>query len=195
MTTVRFEGLAPLNSSVNIPNGYAGFQWLNFGAMGKEQAQGTLPITNGYLNAIQKKGVGFMHDFGSGQVSCLIQPSDLISTMSLKSGIFAAAWNNDETMFVRGWVDGNMVVEKQYLLGQEAQLIEFGRKFAHVDYVTFTSQGGVDATPDDFVTGAQIAVENLQIVIDGAGRGGHAHDAVALQMDTPLDHWPDVPFA
>jgi hypothetical protein len=200
MGAIKFEHIAPYESSVNIPLGYAGMNWSNFGAMGRGQAEGTLPITNGYLNAMDRDGVGFIADFGSGTVVGQIAASDGVSKVSLKGGTFAAAWNNNEKLTVRAWIGSDVVGEKSFKIGQTPVTVDFNGNFRHVDYITFVSKGGTDATPDDFASGGFVAVENLQIAVDGAR---HMNDAPStheahLHRGVWHDHWqdlwPDVPF-
>lgn len=168
MATVDFEGLHPAGVfSASIPAGYAGFNWTNCGSVGFKYLDANFNA-DGYHNVINNKICGIALDPGSGFVNSTIAAASVghEQTFSLKSGVFAAAFNQDETVTFQSFAGGNFVGQKVVVLDQTAVTINFGAKFKHIDTVVILSDGGTDANPADGGTGADIAMDDLRVTFD-----------------------------
>ncbi len=149
---VRFEGVdTGGGGGTELPSGYQGFIWNNFGAIESAEAQpsGFIPVSgsaNGFLYptteaSIMRAGGG---DF------------------AFKSGIFAGAYQDGITIFAIGVQDGVTVATKTFTVDYGVnQKIRFGRDFRDVDFVLFRPQGGTDADPGDAGSGRWISVDDF----------------------------------
>jgi hypothetical protein len=171
MATTDFEGLvAPNGSSDTIPFGYDGFDWYGFGVLGKKYLDNTIVgVDDGYHHVIANKTVGFTQLDEDGNVdSTLILPGPG-QTFTIKSGTFAAAWNTGETVTFHAFGSAGEFT-KVVVLNQTATDIHFGKHFKHIIGLVITSEGGTDANAGDGGAGANIAMDNLKLIIDTAAQ-------------------------
>lgn len=190
MAKVGFEGVVPSDGFGPVPNGYAGFNWSEFGALGQKfTAPFDMP---GYDNVRSGKVVGFAGHDGGGDVHSSITAAGVGQTFTIKSGTFAAAWNEGESVTftaykANGHVKGSITV----VMDQTAQVVDFDSNFKHIASFAITSSGGTDANEMDSGAGTFLAVDNLQMVLDPLERPApHVDTALmAHHMAETMNAW------
>ena len=189
-TNVGFEGLTkPGVFKATIPAGYAGFNWTNCGTIGMKYADLNFH-DDGYHHVIHQKICGIALDNGGGVVNSRIDDANVAAheTLSLESGIFAAAFNTGEHVTFQAFLGGVFVGQKVVVMDQTAQTIHFGKNFQHIDSVHILSDGGTDANPDDGGTGADIAMDNLKVMFDPIPTSVHTDPAMTAHEYGVMHH-------
>jgi hypothetical protein len=128
VTTIDFEGLAPQDDYVSIPDGYKNLQWSpqSYAADDGFDA-GT------YMTALTSgQGTGWIYpDLGNGFWSTE-------SDFDLVSGFFAShGYDAAQTVVVQGWDDGEVVATRTLNLTRTAEYVELGDAFRSIDAVKF----------------------------------------------------------
>lgn len=158
---IGFEGVAATGTDTFISNGYAGFNWDNFGAIDQDD----LP-TSGY-DPHSGRAAGFNEYANDATISSA-------DTFAFKQGDFSAAWNDGLTITVDGYRNGVLVAEESFVVNFGENLLHvFGRDFRRVDTVTFSSSGGVDHDANDYGTGTHISMDDLLFKV---------HSTTALEL-------------
>jgi hypothetical protein len=139
----------------SIPDGYDGFHWHGMGV-----SSGTQTPTSGYAHVSNAGSmVGFTYSGDNvGAPGWFSSDRDF----DLKSGTFAAAWNNGLHVKIVGFDDGVKVAVLKTVLDTTATEITFDSSFDSIDKVRFSTHGGVDANPEDG-QGAHLALEDLVV--------------------------------
>jgi hypothetical protein len=184
MTNVGFEGLVGPDDFGTVPNGYAGLEWTNFGVLGKGLIHDAYPH-GGYRNVVHQQAVAYLYPPEGTDCDSAISLTD--GTFTLKSGIFAAAWNEGEEVTFKAYLDGVLVGRKTVVLDETAIQISFGAKFAHIDAVRIQSSGGTVVDPEEG-SGAYLAADNLKLLLDTL-------PAPPETDQSPRAHWSDWPLA
>lgn len=135
-TTIDFNEVTT-QSVAQIPNGFAGFDWMNFYAA-SPSLLGYPYNASGYQNGLicgQYVGVN-----GYANPSELLTPggSDAISDLR---GYFTAAWTSDDQLTIEGLVNGNVVQSFDYGLSEtQPQLlrVQFSQGVSAVEFTTFS---------------------------------------------------------
>jgi len=148
---ITFDDLADTSTGLNVPNGYQGLIWNNFGYLNA--------LTNnfnpsGYSYAvISSNNVAFNWSGSPAYIRSPLLPFDLVSAY------LTAAWRDGLQLQVEGYVGPYLAYSNVYTLSATAPtLIEFN--YLGVDQVVFSSAGG---TPQ-WGNGENFAMDNLTIV-------------------------------
>jgi hypothetical protein len=172
MAKINFDGIDTPGDGDGtfIPNGYAGMNWDNFGAL--DPTQDFNP--SGYVNGIRSgDSVGY---------NAFATPATMSTAgndFDLKKGYFTGAWNNGLQVTVQAYDDGNLIATKVFTVDYDGPTkVKFGHHFKSIDTVIISSAGGTDATGDDGFTGEHVAVEDLTVKFHGGGGPDHVHDHV-----------------
>jgi hypothetical protein len=148
---IDFEGIAPENGRAPIPDGYKGLDWHpNFYAGDDNDA----PPNSGFTNAINSPDSFAFNAFNRSPVTFASATQDF----DLRSGYFAAGWNNDLTLTVQAWDDGAQVgtativldpvkvfIDFQAGTAPAADSATFAGRFTSIDEVRIFGAGGTPA--------------------------------------------------
>jgi len=153
-TTITFDDLANSADGANVPNGYQGFNWNNFGYLNGR--------TNNYnpsgypYSIVSPNNVSFNWAGTQALISSPLLPFDF------ESAYLTAAWRDNLQVQVLGYVGGLLTYSNTYTLSATNPTpINFN--YRGVDIIAFNSSGG---TPHSGYTstGTQFAMDNVTIV-------------------------------
>jgi hypothetical protein len=133
----------------DVPNGYGGLNWSNFGSYNTSQA-----TQSGYVNGVVSPTNVIYNGYGS--------PAEVSSStpFNLNSIYLTAAWNNGLTVDVTAYLAGQQVESTTFTLDTNGPTLEtFDWK--NIDRVRFVSSGGTHAGYSGY--GLQFAVDNMTI--------------------------------
>jgi hypothetical protein len=149
-TVLTFDDIAPISNYDQIPNGYGGFNWDNFGYYnnGRTELAGT-----GYEKGLVSGDYGAFNSAGNPALV-----SD--SIFDFNSAYLTAAWNDGLSVTVEGLKSGATLYSKTVVVDTtQPTLVNFD--YFGVDQLRFTSFGGVQP---DYLTdgsGTQFALDNF----------------------------------
>jgi hypothetical protein len=180
-----------------VSNGYQGFDFIDMYFLTKLGIDTYYPNEKtGYNNDLHGSGVAFTlgasnYD-GYGWTGCLISPDK--ETFTLKSGDFAAAWDDSMNFSFTSYHDDTMKARVEINLKITGTLIDFanyGNDFKNITKVGMYAigKGHVSSV---YGSGYQIVIDNLKAVWQGAvpdAHGARHHAQVAHGILGPLhDH-------
>ena len=151
-TTIGFDDLTTENKLVDIPDGYAGLTWDNFGLMKYNRYGGA--GSSGYYNGTVSMDYTALNAYGN--------PAEFSSAdaFSLVGAYFTAAWRDGLQVDAVGYLSGNPVYQMAFTVSTEGPVwVEFG--WGSVDRVTLTTSGGEPAGWSN--TTYQFAMDNLTV--------------------------------
>jgi hypothetical protein len=162
-TTINFDNLAATavgGTHANIANGYSGLNWNNFAVI-----DGADSPNSGYqAGTVSSKNAAFNGSGASASFSG--------AAFNLNSGNFAAAWNDNLMLEVKGYVGSTLTYDNTYFLSAvSSTLITFN--FVDVDQVSFFSSGGTQDINYAY-TGTQFVMDNLTITATVPDAGSSA---------------------
>ena len=147
--TITFEGLG---DGALIPNGYSGLNWQNMYTL-----NGTTYGPSGYQNGRVSGDMVAYNGFGD--------PSAVLlgtSPFTLNSGWFTAAWQDQLTLDMTGYVGGVATYFASNILDTNGpSFLTFD--WMNLDQVTFTTSGGVPSQYYNGTGAEHFAVDNLTI--------------------------------
>ena len=148
---IRFEGLANGFQVSPIPDGYAGMNWTNIGAVDTGQYPGT-----GYDNVLNSgTDVGYTYDGWSRMRSA--------TDFDLDRGWFAAAYTYDLKVVFRGYDDGVLTGKLKLHFDTDKVLVKFGDGFDSIDSLVITTEDHASQ-----VLGEQLAFDDLDVTFESA---------------------------
>ncbi len=184
---VTFENVVPAGTHNNaIGPDYDGLVWHNVGVLDRAY-EFPVQLPNGYINDMIGNGIAY-NAFENG--ASFSSPTE---TFSLKSGMFAAAWETGLHVTFTAKLLGSVVAVKNVILDEASHLIKFSHLFDHIDEVDIATSGGV--TVDSARgSGRQVAMDDLKIRFDGTIPGHSAlsiddHDIGAIQHAFLVHDW------
>jgi len=152
VTVVDFENIPGLEFPPVIPNGYAGLNWDNFGALNVyKYAEIEYPLS-GYLNGVVSgERVAVNHYADVAAVSG--------SAFTFKGAYFTAAWNNGLNINIKGYNTGSLLQETTITVNTDGPTW-FDFDWTGVDNVVFNSYGGTH-NPGFDGYGTHFAMDNF----------------------------------
>jgi len=151
-SAVSFDDLTTETKLCDIPDGYAGLTWDNFGLMKYNRYGGA--GSSGYYNGAVSLDYTALNAYGN--------PAEFSSATAfcLQGAYFTAAWRDGLQVDVAGYLAGNLVYQTGFTVdthGPTWAQFDWGS----VDRVTLTTSGG---EPAGFSTQSyQFAMDNLTI--------------------------------
>ena len=142
-TVVTFDDLP--GDGYQIPNGYCGLNWNNF-----DCDDGADIPNSGYKNGIVTSPNVAYNAFG--YVATISA-----SPFTFNSAYFTGAWNDGLTVAITGYLSGNVVDEKSFIVNFSGPTLEVFN-WADVDELSFASNGG---TPHSGGGGEQFVMDNF----------------------------------
>jgi hypothetical protein len=184
---VTFNGQAPSNSYGYVSSGYDGFVWADVLAMGRQYVDEHEPDT-GFASTLRGEAVGYTAPIGYGAFYNLSQ------SFTLKSAIFASAWDSKQPVVVAGYGYDGGVLQKEgsvvLYLNQTAQTVNFahyGKAFKNLALVLISVYPGIAGKQGYY--GYQVAMDNLRVRWDGPipahhgpVRDWHGHEASHMRF-------------
>ena len=132
-TVLTFDDIAPISNYDQIPNGYGGFNWDNFGYL---NGSGTGSSLTGYDNGRVSGDYVSFNLFGDPALV-----SD--SIFDFNSAYLTAVWNDGLSITVEGLKSGATLYSKTVVVDTtQPTLVNFD--YFGVDELKFTSFGGVE---------------------------------------------------
>src|ERR1035441_4142655 len=153
-TTITFDDIsASIAGSPPWPalvNGYGGLNWNNFYVLDGADS----PLSGYKAGTVSGKNVAFNYNGTHALISA--------SAFNLTSAYFTAAWNDNLSLEVQGFVGATLTYDHTYVLSAVSPtLINFN--YAGVDEVNFISSGGTSHGYGIGGVGTQFAMDNLTI--------------------------------
>ena len=146
--TITFDDIAT-DSIGAIHDGYAGFNWDNFG----------------YIKNTYHPGSGYDNGVVSGEYAGYNEFA-YVATMEdyafqFTGAYFTAAWNNDLIIKIDGYDAHNNIIETATIVVDYTAPTLFEARWANLFRLSFTSSGGTDAGLGG--SGLHFAVDNLTV--------------------------------
>ena len=135
-TIIGFDDTPADAFGVPIPNGYAGLNWSNFGALNGPDAY-SADSTNGYTNGVVSPDNVAFDVFG-------LQATASGSPFTFNSAYFTAAWNNGLSVTVTAYNGATQVGQQTFVVDATGPTLETFN-FVNIDKVTFDCSGGTNA--------------------------------------------------
>jgi len=148
---ITFEGLTGRDYAQQIFGPYAGFNWSNVWAMGKDEYKGA---NNGYEAVVH--GVDLAYGFFTHETGFSLAAPGLFS---LRSGHFAAAWVTGLRVKFKAYRKGALVGTQRAKVDSVDTLIKFDSSFHYIDKVVIEASGGHCGEQ----CGTQLAWDNLVV--------------------------------
>lgn len=150
-TIVSFDDLTTANKLCDIPDGYAGLEWDNFGAM-RYDRYGV--GASGYYNGTVSMGYTGLNAYGEPAAISAADPFNLVGAY------FTAAWRDGLLVDVTGYLGDNPVYQTSFAVDTDGPMwVQFD--WANIDCVRFVTSGG---EPAGFSQSSyQVAIDNLTI--------------------------------
>jgi hypothetical protein len=146
-TTLTFDDISAASLGT-IANGYGGLNWNDMGYIHENHH----PIS-GYNNGVVSGEYVAFNNFAS-----VATVSD--GDFNFLSAYLTAAWNTGLNVTVEGFNNNTLLYSQNVVVNTVGPTL-FNFNFAGIDELTFTSFGGVDASPSDDGAGTHFAMDNF----------------------------------
>lgn len=169
-TFINFDGVAQHgNTPVEVPDGYAGFQWDRIGAHFVTNADRDEDTGNGYGFSLELSGgadcAGFTYVGGISSFQSTGETFNLIFM-----DVAGAYFDGLKVRFTPLHV-GETSRPFKIIVDQEFQIVEFPHRFHNIVGITIEVRGGHDANPDDNGASPNLAIGKFAIRMPDARDG------------------------
>jgi hypothetical protein len=156
-TVITFEDAPNSSRGVNLPDGYQGLSWSNFGVVNAVLTSNLVGVSGANYGMVSPSNVAYSSAFGL--------PSEIDSpgtNFSFLSVYLTGAWNSNVNIDVQGFRSGALAYDLT-AIAEATNSTLFTFNYLDIDRLNFTSFGGQDAGFRGGRFAAQFIMDNFTL--------------------------------